>query len=214
MKFARTVISAAPLIEHSHFTKEIVMPYIQNSLDTCRPARSVNEFIRVWILALTAVFAFLLLGSALAADNKKSSAKSKAASSSYQEERATCMKITNKQDRATCLREVGAASQEAKRGRLTDKDAAYQQNALKRCESVPPADRQACEKRVRGEGKMSGSVQEGGILRETTIAEPMQAPARGSQPTLQPIPAQLKPSGTVQPRPVQPGSGTTGSTMR
>lgn len=182
------------------------MSYIRDCLDARRPARSANEVIRIWVLALTAVFTFLFLGSALAADNKKSSAKSNAASSSYQEQRAACMKMTDKQDRTTCLREAGAASQEAKRGRLADKDASYQQNALKRCESVPPADRQACEKRVRGEGNVSGSVQGGGVLRETTTAEPMQAPARGGQPTSQPIPA--------QPKPMQPGSGTTGSTMR
>lgn len=202
------------LIEHSHLTKEIVMPYIRDCLDARRPARSANEVIRIWVLALTAVFAFLFLGSALAADNKKSTAKSNAASSSYQEERAACMKMTDKQDRTTCLREVGAARQDAKRGKLADTDADFQRNALKRCESMAAADRQACEMRVRGEGNTSGSVQGGGILRQATTTEPVQTPATGSQPASRPVPAQPMPSGTVQPRPMQPGSGTTGSTMR
>jgi hypothetical protein len=85
------------------------------------------------------------------------------------------------QDRATCLKELGAARGEAKHGNLTDAPSAYQNNALARCNGLPPADRQDCARRVSGDGSVSGSVKDGGILRETTtiVTEPQPAPMPG-----------------------------------
>ncbi|MGJ7489037.1 hypothetical protein [Variovorax sp. ZT4R33] len=83
------------------------------------------------------------------------------------------------QDRAACLREAGAAKQEAQRNGLTSASpVTYDQNALARCELQPVADRADCEARVRGSGLSSteGSVLGGGVIRETVT--PIPAPAR------------------------------------
>jgi hypothetical protein len=85
----------------------------------------------------------------------------------YQQDRAACMKGEPHQDRATCLREAGAALQEAKRGHLSEGDQRqYEQNRLVRCDSQPPEDREDCVRRMRGEGTTSGSVEKGGVYRE------------------------------------------------
>ena len=85
----------------------------------------------------------------------------------FQQDRAACMNGESHQDRATCLREAGAALQEARRGRLTEADARqYEQNRMVRCDRQPPEDREDCVRRMRGEGTTSGSVEGGGIYRE------------------------------------------------
>jgi hypothetical protein len=91
------------------------------------------------------------------------------AQKAYQRDRAACLSGQTSQDRATCLREAGAALQEAKRGRLDDGQAQFEQNRLVRCEKQPPEDRQACVRRMSGEGVTSGSVDGGGILRELVV---------------------------------------------
>jgi len=110
--------------------------------------------------ALGAVAALLLFaGSA-------SAAKVSDAQLRYQQERAVCMNGTSNQDRATCLKEAGAAWQEAKRaGLATSGDASLQQNRLQRCNALPAQDREDCALRME-HGTTSGSAQQGGILRE------------------------------------------------
>ena len=90
----------------------------------------------------------------------------------YQEDRALCMSGKSGQDRATCLREAGAALQAARRGQLEDSQAAYEKNSLLRCPYPPAADRTDCERRMRGEGTTSGSVAGGGIYRELRTVVP------------------------------------------
>lgn len=83
------------------------------------------------------------------------------------------------QDRAACLRERGAAADEARRNGLTSASpTTYDDNALSRCQLQPMADRAACEARVKGSGMSSteGSVLGGGVIRETVT--PIPAPAR------------------------------------
>lgn len=105
--------------------------------------------------------------SALAADaGRRSDAEAR-----YQQERAACNSGQSHQDQATCLREAGAALQEARRGRLDDGQAAYQQNALVRCNALPPEERSACQARMQGQGTTRGSVAEGGIYRELVTRE-------------------------------------------
>lgn len=86
----------------------------------------------------------------------------------YRQYRADCLAGRTHQDRATCLREAGAALQEARRGRLDNgADAStWQRNALQRCERQPAEDRADCERLARGEGKVSGSVEGGGVIKE------------------------------------------------
>ena len=93
-----------------------------------------------------------------------------------QRERAVCDGV--QQDRAACLREAGAAQQEARREGLTSAPGSYDQNALARCQLQPPADRPDCEARIKGTGATStgGSVMGGGVIRETVT--PIPAPAR------------------------------------
>lgn len=91
-------------------------------------------------------------------------------------ERAVCDGV--QQDRAACLREAGAAAQEARRGGLTAPAGSYDQNAMARCQTQPAADRADCEKRISGAGRTTteGSVMGGGVIRETVTTVP--GPAR------------------------------------
>jgi hypothetical protein len=98
----------------------------------------------------------------------------------YRRERAACMDGTSNQDRATCLKEAGAARDEARRGQLSDDRSAERQNAVARCNGLPESDRIDCVRRVQGDGTVSGSAAGGGILRETVTIVPA-APA-GSAP--------------------------------
>lgn len=87
----------------------------------------------------------------------------------YQRERAVCLSGQSNQDRATCLKEAGAAYGEAKRANLgTQGGRQIAQNRLVRCDAVPAADRDDCVRRANGEGTTSGSALQGGILREST----------------------------------------------
>jgi hypothetical protein len=86
----------------------------------------------------------------------------------YRQERARCLRGESNQDRATCLKEAGAAYQEARRGQLGKATAGeLSRNATQRCDAQPPADRGACVQRILGAGSTKGSVEGGGLLRET-----------------------------------------------
>jgi hypothetical protein len=85
----------------------------------------------------------------------------------YEAERARCMSGESRQDRATCLREAGAALDESRRGGLATPRGALSDNAVARCDAQPPADRAACVARIQGAGKTQGSVEGGGVIRET-----------------------------------------------
>lgn len=98
----------------------------------------------------------------------------------YQQYRADCLAGRTHQDRATCLREAGAALQEARRGGLeSGSSSTWQQNALQRCQRQPAEERAACERLARGEGTTSGSVEGGGVIKEvvTRTVGPTPAPA-------------------------------------
>ena len=96
-----------------------------------------------------------------------------AAKSTYTKERADCEAGRTAEDRATCLREAGAAEQERKRNQL-DNAGSARQNAIERCNLVAPKDKADCLARIEGPSKpnqtttTSGSVAGGGIIRETT----------------------------------------------
>jgi hypothetical protein len=92
----------------------------------------------------------------------------------YQRERAQCESGRTVQDRPTCLKEAGAALDEARRGQLKTADNSQLiANALERCQLVPPTDRSACEAMARGGGLHSGSVSEGAVLKEiSTVTSP------------------------------------------
>ena len=89
----------------------------------------------------------------------------------YQADRKACLEGRTGQDRATCLKEAGAVRAESLRhpggAHSAQADAqALQANALKRCEVHAPSERQACETLARGQGMESGSVRDGGVIKE------------------------------------------------
>jgi len=106
-------------------------------------------------------------GVAMAADNGKSADQN----ATIQQERANCMSGNTSQEQATCLREAGAAKQESQRGKLRD-NSDYTANARKRCAALPDAERTDCERRLKGEGSVSGSVGSGGVVRELVTPVP------------------------------------------
>lgn len=81
----------------------------------------------------------------------------------YQSERAAC---ENAQDKEACQRDAAAAREAARHGQLESAQGSYDQNALARCAALPVEERDACARRVRGEGVTRGSVKEGGVMRE------------------------------------------------
>ena len=95
------------------------------------------------------------------------------AQAKYQRERAACMNgQTTNEDRATCLREAGAALAEARRGNLSDGQGQLRNNAKDRCNVLSGDERADCIARMKGEGSVSGSVGGGGILREKVTIVP------------------------------------------
>jgi hypothetical protein len=107
-----------------------------------------------------------------------------ATEATYQRERAACLNGQSHQARSSCLAEAGAARNEARGGRLGQGQSqeVLVYNAGLRCDSVAPADREACDSRVRGQGQMSGSVEAGGILKSTVTRtqEPLAGVAPGT----------------------------------
>lgn len=88
----------------------------------------------------------------------------------YQAEVARCNTGQTQQDRATCMREAGAARDEAGKGNLaTPQSTEMVRNATERCKAQPAADQAACLQRIEGTGVTTtqGSVEGGGVIRET-----------------------------------------------
>ncbi|MBS0292213.1 MAG: hypothetical protein JSS01_06805 [Proteobacteria bacterium] len=72
-------------------------------------------------------------------------------------------------DRAACIREAGAAAQAERRGGLTTASAStYEHNALARCDVFKnPEDKSDCIARMGNKAIVQGSVDGGGLLRES-----------------------------------------------
>jgi len=131
-----------------------------------------------------------MLGAALCSTSALADSKSRAAEAQalYQQERAVCMSGQSNQDRATCLREAGAALAQARReGWGADQAAQYLHNARTRCERLPDVDRRDCVARMQGQGTTSGSAAGGGIYRELVTRE-ITLPSTAA-PEVQPAPA-------------------------
>ena len=96
------------------------------------------------------------------------------ANARFRQEMSACNSGQSSQDADTCRLEARNALAEAKRGGLTDAPGQYQANAIQRCADLPGNNRSDCESRLRGEGRSEGSVDGGGILRETVTIVPAQ----------------------------------------
>ena len=125
----------------------------------------------------------LLVAIALTLSASLAYAERSVTSSQYEKERALCMSGKSNQDRATCLKEASAARDAAKRGQLSGADAvSYKKNALDRCKVLTGDDARDCMTRMNGGGTASGSVEAGGIYRESVTTQinppgPTAAPA-------------------------------------
>lgn len=93
------------------------------------------------------------------------------ANARYQADRTVCNSGQSNQDRTTCLKEAGAALQESKMGHLNNDSAAQKANASLRCNALPADDRDACQRRMNGEGTTTGSAPEGGLIRELLVPD-------------------------------------------
>jgi hypothetical protein len=89
----------------------------------------------------------------------------------YEQDRAKCLSGLSNQDQATCLKEAGAALDAAKQHQLDDGDAKYRRNAKTRCDALSGDEARDCRARMKGKGTVSGSVESGGVLRETVTHE-------------------------------------------
>ncbi|WP_353149773.1 hypothetical protein [Pollutimonas bauzanensis] len=119
----------------------------------------------------TGTLAAILLSSvALAATPAKTNSEIEAR---YQSDVALCNSGQSNQDKADCMREAGAARDEARRNRLNNSNQAYDKNEVARCQALPTAERDECMLQMSGSNTTTqGSVGAGGVLRETTITTP------------------------------------------
>jgi hypothetical protein len=119
-------------------------------------------------LLLLAAGSALMLAAPLSASWAGTGAKSGSPEATYRYERQKCLSGRSHQDRATCLKEAGAALAEARRGRLDNGVSERQlaENRVARCAAQPEADRADCERMARGEGTVVGSVEGGGQIKE------------------------------------------------
>ena len=122
--------------------------------------------------ALALSSALLAAGSGWAATAAATPPASAAAQARFQQERAACLNGQSNQDRATCLREAGAALAESKHGGLDNGGTNLTENQRKRCDRLSGDERSACTARMQGAGSTSGSVAGGGIYRELVTPQP------------------------------------------
>jgi hypothetical protein len=112
----------------------------------------------------------------------------------YQRDRAACAAITVPADRSNCLRDAGAARAQALRnGPRTASPEELARNAVQRCQQHPPEQQVICERMARGEGRASGSVQGGGVIRELVTQERLPPPSPPLSPPVSPPPVQSVP---------------------
>jgi hypothetical protein len=142
---------------------------------TGRPMKQMACLIARGSVALAIACAVVPAGAAQPA--APAAAASSSADAAYERDRANCAKDATPQGRTTCLKEAGAVHAEAKRKALGNgEDArALAENAELRCKNVATAERDACLRMARGEGKVSGSVDGGGVLK--TLVTPISSPA-------------------------------------
>ena len=133
-------------------------------------ARSRKLTLLTVAAALAGAFASatVLAGEPVATDDAKAR---------YLKERANCEAGNTTQDKATCLKEAGAALDEKKKGKL-DNSGSPVANATDRCNVLPAKDKADCLARIVGplspnqRVTISGSVEGGGVIRETTTTTP------------------------------------------
>lgn len=119
--------------------------------------------------------------------------------SQYEQDVANCKSGKSNQDRATCMQEAGAARDEANRQNLKEGSTdQHQQNMVDRCNRLPAASRQDCLTQMTSPTNVRGSVQGGGVLRETVIQVPAgTVPPSTTMPPATPAPGMVPPPATT-----------------
>ncbi len=119
--------------------------------------------------------------------------------SQYEQDVANCKSGKSNQDRATCMQEAGAARQEANRQNLKEGSTdQHQQNMVDRCNRLPATSRQDCLTQMTSPTNVRGSVQGGGVLRETVIQVPAgTVPPSTTMPPATPAPGMAPPPATT-----------------
>lgn len=122
-------------------------------------------------------YVFGLLGAAMISSAALAAGAASDVDAQYKKEMEVCNSGKSNQDKATCIREAGAARDEARRSRLGDGNQAsqYEKNALDRCNALPASDKEACIARMK-QGSTSGSVEGGGVIRELRTTVPATSP--------------------------------------
>jgi hypothetical protein len=113
----------------------------------------------------------ILLSGALLSVSAMAATNSADIEAKYKEDRAKCLMGQTNEDQATCLREAGAAREDARRGQLNNGDGKFHRNSKERCKALTGDEAEDCKARMNGKGTVSGSVGGGGILRETVTRE-------------------------------------------
>lgn len=119
---------------------------------------------------LTLVGTVLVSGAALAGTfNANANAEAQAR---FREDMAFCNSGQSSQPLNVCRTEARNALAEAKRGTLTDAPDQHASNAVQRCSVFQGNDRSACEARVFSPSRVDGSVEGGGLVRESIVIVP------------------------------------------
>ncbi|MDZ4123561.1 MAG: hypothetical protein U1E02_05195 [Hydrogenophaga sp.] len=123
------------------------------------------------------------------------------AQSTYDQDRAACMRSDSQHERTSCLREAGAVRAQGINRAPGATPEARMENAMKRCADLPPENKSTCERMVHGEGTASGSVAGGGMIRELVTPVP-------AVPPMQPMPPAQPPPQPMPPMQPMPGAPT------
>jgi len=144
------------------------MQFHRHLIHTSKKSVSVaHKRFRFLVFTIVALIGMLFATAALAAGGSKLSD----ANATYQRDRSACLSGKSNEDRATCLREAGAALQAARSGQLSDGAGQLQANRLMRCNQLPEQDRSDCVRRMQPGGVVEGNSQSGGDLRESVTTE-------------------------------------------
>lgn len=116
----------------------------------------------------------ILSASLLSLGLLSSAAWAQTPSQDYRHDIQRCEQFKGEQ-RTTCRREAGAALQAERHNKLDKRDHNLDANRQARCHRLPADRQQGCLKSMTGQDTtVRGSVEGGGILRETTTVVPAQ----------------------------------------
>ena len=127
--------------------------------------KTLSPVFRLIIIPLT-------LAGTMAAAQAGPSQDAVEAQARYRAEMAQCASGHTSQPVSVCRTEARNALAEARRGGLIDPPGEYARNAVRRCQEFSGDDRRVCEERVRNPTRLEGSVEGGGVLRETVTVLP------------------------------------------